>query len=64
MSDVCGMEGEVITMNDVVSFEYEGENAAGTVVGRYRTAAARPSFSARLNYFGLENAWMDAIRTL
>jgi pilus assembly protein CpaF len=64
ISDVCGMEGEVITMNDVVSFEYEGENATGTVVGRYRTAAARPSFSARLNYFGLENAWMDAVRTL
>ena len=64
ISDVCGMEGDVITMNDVVSFEYEGENAAGTVVGRYHTAAARPSFSARLNYFGLENAWMDAVRTL
>ncbi len=64
ISDVCGMEGEVITMNDVVSFEYEGENATGTVVGRYRTAAARPSFSARLNYFGLETAWMDAVRTL
>jgi pilus assembly protein CpaF len=64
ISDVCGMEGDVITMNDVVSFEYEGENATGTVVGRYRTAAARPSFSARLNYFGLENAWMDAVRTL
>jgi pilus assembly protein CpaF len=64
ISDVCGMEGDVITMNDVVSFEYEGENATGAVVGRYHTAAARPSFSARLNYFGLENAWMDAVRTL
>jgi pilus assembly protein CpaF len=64
ISDVCGMEGDVITMNDVVSFEYESENATGTLVGRYHTAAARPSFSARLNYFGLENAWMDAVRTL
>ena len=58
------MEGDVITMNDVASFEYEGENAAGTIVGHYRTAGARPSFATRLTYFGLENAWMDALQSL
>ena len=26
ISDICGMEGEVITMNDVASFEFEGES--------------------------------------
>jgi pilus assembly protein CpaF len=58
------MEGEVITMNDVASFEYEGENASGRIIGHYRTAGARPSFAERLVYFGLENAWMDASRSL
>jgi pilus assembly protein CpaF len=64
ISDICGMEGEVITMNDVVSFEYEGENASGMIVGHYHTTGARPSFASRLTYFGLENAWMDALQSL
>ena len=64
ISDICGMEGEVVTLNDVVSFEFEGENAAGRIVGRYHTTGARPSFATRLSYFGLENAWMDALQSL
>ena len=64
ISDICGMEGEIITMNDVAQFEYGGENASGTIVGQYRTAGARPSFATRLSYFGLENAWMDAFQSL
>jgi pilus assembly protein CpaF len=64
ISDICGMEGDVVTMNDVVSFEFEGESATGLVLGRYHTAASRPSFASRLNYFGLENAWMDAVQSL
>jgi pilus assembly protein CpaF len=64
ISDVCGMEGDVITMNDVVSFEFDRENTAGMIVGHYRSAMARPSFAARLAYFGLENAWMEAMQSL
>jgi pilus assembly protein CpaF len=64
VSDICGMEGEVITMNDVASFEYGGENASGAIVGQYHTAGSRPSFAPRLAYFGLENAWMDALQSL
>jgi pilus assembly protein CpaF len=64
ISDICGMEGEVVTLNDVVSFEYEGENADGRIIGHYHTTGARPSFAARLTYFGLENAWMDALQSL
>jgi pilus assembly protein CpaF len=64
ISDVCGMEGDIITTNDVVSFEFDQENAAGMIVGHYRSAVARPSFAARLTYFGLENAWMEALQSL
>ena len=64
VSDICGMEGEVITMNDVAAFEFEGESASGTIVGKYHTAGARPSFATRLAYFGLENAWMDALQSI
>ena len=36
----------------------------GRIVGHYHTAGARPSFATRLTYFGLENAWMDALQSL
>jgi pilus assembly protein CpaF len=64
ISDICGMEGDVVTMNDVASFEFEGETAAGKIVGHYHTTGARPSFATRLAYFGLENAWMEALQGL
>ena len=64
ISDICGMEGEVVTMNDVASFEFEGESATGRIIGRFHTNGARPSFATRLSYFGLENAWMDALKSM
>jgi len=64
VSDLCGMEGEVISLNDVASFAFEGEDAAGGIFGRYHSAVARPSFAHRLGYYGLENAWMDALQEL
>jgi pilus assembly protein CpaF len=64
IADICGMEGEVVIMNDVASFEFETENAAGKIVGHYSTTGARPSFAPKLAYFGLENAWMEALQSL
>jgi pilus assembly protein CpaF len=58
------MEGEVVTMNDVASFEFEGETSGGKIVGRYRSAITRPSFATRLTYFGLESGWMEALQSL
>jgi pilus assembly protein CpaF len=62
VAEVCGMEGDVITMNDVFKFEYLGDDAAGRVRGRYVTPALRPRFEDRLRYFGLEQTWLDALR--
>jgi pilus assembly protein CpaF len=64
VADICGMEGDVVIMNDVASFEFETESAAGKIQGHYQTSGARPSFAAKLAYFGLENAWMEALQGL
>jgi pilus assembly protein CpaF len=64
ISDICGMEGDVITMNDVVLFQFAGENPDGSIVGQYHATVMRPSFEVRLIHFGLENAWMDALQSL
>jgi pilus assembly protein CpaF len=64
IADICGMEGEVVIMNDVAAFEFDTENSAGKIQGHYRTTGARPSFAAKLGYYGLENAWMEALQGL
>jgi pilus assembly protein CpaF len=60
IADVCNLEGDVITMNDIAVFEFEREDAQGRIVGHYRASQARPSFQSRLEYFGLGRAWTAA----
>lgn len=64
ISEVCGLEGDVITMNDMVVFEHTGEDAQGGVRGHFRAFGARPGFSDRLAYFGLDRAWMEALQAI
>ena len=61
VTEVCGMEGEVITMNDIFQFENEGETPDGRLRGRYRVSRVRPGFFLRLAYYGLEKAWAAAM---
>jgi pilus assembly protein CpaF len=62
ITEICGMEGDVITTNDIASFEFQHEDAQGRIVGRYVALSSRPRFLSRLEYFGFENAWMSAVR--
>jgi pilus assembly protein CpaF len=61
VSEVCGMEGDVITMNTIFEFEVEGENRDGKLFGHYNVSHVPPSFLPRLAYFGLEKAWQAAM---
>jgi pilus assembly protein CpaF len=61
VAEICGLEGDVVTMNDVFVFEFTGEDASGRLQGHWRSPRARPFFAERLAYFGLERAWMDAL---
>ncbi|WP_027133146.1 CpaF family protein [Geminicoccus roseus] len=61
VSEVAGLEGDVITMNDVFSFEFSGEDRSGRITGRWVTPGMRPGFFDRLEYFGLGDAWMRAL---
>jgi pilus assembly protein CpaF len=62
VSEVCGLEGEVITMNEIFTFEYDGDGPDGRIRGRWTSPATRPGFIERLEYFGLADAWMRAVR--
>jgi pilus assembly protein CpaF len=64
ISEVVGMEGEVITTNDIALFEYKEEDAQGRINGTYRSTLAVPKFKSRLVYYGLDRAWDEAMRQI
>jgi pilus assembly protein CpaF len=48
VSEVTGMEGEIISLQDVFSFERTGMDEAGKVKGVFRSTGIRPKFADRL----------------
>ncbi|MSP02523.1 MAG: CpaF family protein [Acetobacteraceae bacterium] len=62
VTEVCGMEGDVITLNDIFQFEVLGEGQDGRLTGKYHVSRVPPSFLKRLSYFGLDRAWRAALQ--
>jgi pilus assembly protein CpaF len=54
ISEITGMEGEMITMQEIFQFERTGVDAAGKVLGRFRTTGIRPRFAERLKQYGMQ----------
>jgi len=54
ISEITGMEGEMITMQEIFKFERTGVDAAGKVVGSFRSTGIRPRFAERLRQYGME----------
>jgi len=52
VSEVSGMEGDVITMTDIFTFEQTGMDA-GKVVGRLRATGMRPKFMEKIEEAGI-----------
>jgi pilus assembly protein CpaF len=48
ISEVTGMEGEVIAMQDIFVFERQGVEESGKVKGTFRATGIRPKFTERL----------------
>jgi len=52
ITEVIGMEGDIIITQDLMVYEITGEDANGKVIGRHRgTGIARPHFWDRARYF-------------
>jgi pilus assembly protein CpaF len=53
ITEVLGMEGDVIITQDVFLYEMLGEDANGKLLGRHRsTGIGKPRFWERARYFG------------
>ncbi len=65
ITEVMGMEGDTIVLQDVMTFEITGETAEGKIAGRHRgTGIGRPRFWERARYFSLEKDLADALDAL
>ncbi len=65
MQEITGMEGDVITMQEIWSFRQSGVGPDGSVLGQFAATGIRPKFIDRLRNHGvmLDDAVFDASRT-
>jgi len=54
ISEITGMEGDTITMQEIFTFERTGVDSQGQVIGRFRPTGIRPRFAERLKACGLQ----------
>lgn len=57
VTEVVGQEGDVIVLQDLFSYEFDGENRDGTLRGAFAATGVRPGFLPRLRYFGLDELY-------
>ncbi|PDT49050.1 MULTISPECIES: CpaF family protein [Sinorhizobium] len=55
ITEVLGMEGDVVTTQDLFVYDILGEDPKGNIIGRHRsTGIGRPAFWDRARYYGEE----------
>jgi pilus assembly protein CpaF len=66
IQEVTGMEGEIITMQEIFGYRQIGLGADGRVQGHFQATGVRPKFTERLRVFGqiLPDAMFDPSRQL
>jgi pilus assembly protein CpaF len=53
IQEITGMEGDIITMQEIFGFRQTGVSAEGAVEGYFQATGVRPKFSERLRAFGV-----------
>jgi pilus assembly protein CpaF len=62
ITEVLGMEGDVVTLQNLIVFDISGEDANGRILGRHRsTGIARPRFWDRAEYYGQQGRLAEAL---
>src|SRR5467141_1945153 len=54
ISEITGMEGETITMQEIFMFERSGLDKDGKVIGRFKATGIRPRFADKLKAAGFQ----------
>ena len=61
ITEIVGMEGDIITTQDLFTYHYEGEDARGKLRGSFESGGVAPHFLPRAAYFGLERPLREAM---
>ena len=62
VTEVLGMEGDVVTLQNILLYEITGEDANGRLIGRHRsTGIARPRFWERAEYYSETDRLAEAL---
>ena len=60
--EVVGMEGDIVTTQELFAFKYEGDDPSGRILGTYEYSNVRPHFMTKAEYFGLGRALSEALQ--
>ena len=60
ITEVIGMEGEVIVTQELFKFEYLDESADGKIIGEYRSMGLRPYTLEKAKQFGFDQPYLEA----
>ena len=55
------MEGEVVTMQDLVALEIEGEDENGKLITTQKPTGLRPKFYDQAKQYGIEELVLEAM---
>jgi pilus assembly protein CpaF len=61
ITEVMGMEGDVVVTQDLYTYEFKGETADGRLAGTFKSSGLRPHFLPRAAYYGLDKVLMEAM---
>jgi pilus assembly protein CpaF len=61
VSEIAGMEGDVITARELFTFRYLGEKRDGTIDGVFQPTRMRPDFIPRAARYGLDQELLDTL---
>jgi pilus assembly protein CpaF len=60
ITEVIGMEGDVIVTQELFKFEYLDETADGKIIGEYRSMGLRPYTLDKAKQFGFDQPYLEA----
>ena len=60
ITEVIGMEGDVIVTQELFKFEYVDEAADGKILGEYRSMGLRPYTLEKAKQFGFDQPYLEA----
>ena len=60
ITEVIGMEGDVIVTQELFKFEYLDETPDGKIIGEYRSMGLRPYSLEKAKMFGFDQPYLEA----